>query len=132
MKKIYGGIMLLLFAFASGTMAIPKPKPEPAPEKTVVEKKEEISGVANNTVVAKKETFSGVIEKVDTRRNAVVVRDILKKEKTLTFVVSNKTKIRKSAIPLLLKDVKRAMQVTVEYLEEKDRLSALSIEVHGP
>lgn len=132
MKKICGGILLLLVAFASGTMAIPKPKSEPVPEKTVVEKKEQLSGVAEKTEVAKKEKFSGVIEKVDTRRNAVVVRDMMKKEKTLTFVVSNKTKIRKSAIPLLLKDVKRAMQVTVEYQEEKDRLSALSIEVHGP
>lgn len=118
MKKIFGGVTLLLVAFASGTMAISKPVTEPAPEKTVV---------------GKKETFSGVVEKVDTRGNALVVRGMMREEeKTLTFVVSSKTKIRKSAIPLLLRDVKRAMQVTVEYQEEKDRLSALSIEVHGP
>lgn len=117
MRKIFGGVTLLLVAFASGTMAISKPVTEPAPEKTVV---------------GKKETFSGVVEKVDTRGNALVVRGMMKEEKTLTFVVSSKTKIRKSAIPLLLRDVKRAMQVTVEYQEEKDRLSALSIEVHGP
>ena len=117
MKKIFGGVTMLLVAFASVTMAIPKPGSEPAPGKMVVEKKEK---------------FSGVVEKVDTRGNAIVVRGMMKEEKTLTFVVSSKTKIRKGSIPLLLWDVKRAMQVTVEYQEEKDRLSALSIEVFGP
>jgi hypothetical protein len=56
----------------------------------------------------------------------------MKEEKTLTFVVSSKAKIRKGSIPLLLWGVKRAMQVTVEYQEEKDSLSAFSIEVFGP
>ena len=117
MMKIFGGVTMLLVAFASVAMAIPKPGLEPALGKMVVEKKEK---------------FSSVVEKVDTRGNTVVVRGMMKEEKTLTFVVSSKTKIRKGSIPLLLWDVKRAMQVTVEYQEEKDRLSALSIEVFGP
>jgi hypothetical protein len=57
---------------------------------------------------------------------------MMKEEKTLTFAVSSKTAIHKGAIQLHLDDIKKAMQVTVEYQEEKNRLGALSIEVSGP
>jgi hypothetical protein len=118
MKKIFCGVALLLVAFVSGTMAFPQPGWAPAPEKTVAEKKEK---------------FTGVIEKVDAIGNAIVVRGlVLKEEKTLTFVVSSKTDIRKGTIQLRMGDLKRAKQIVVEYQEEKNSLSALSIEVPGP
>ncbi len=132
MKKTCVGILLLLLACASGSLAIPKPKPEPAPEKATVENKDMLSGRAEKPAKAQKEKFPGVVEKVDTRRNVVVVRDMLNKEKTLTFAVSHKTKISKSAVPLFLKDVKRGMRVTVEYQKEENKLSALSIAVQVP
>lgn len=117
MKNIFGGVALLLVAFSSGTMAFPPP---------------EWTAPLEKKAVGKKERFTGVVEKVDATGNAVVVRGLMMREvKTLTFVVSSKTEIHKGAIPLRMKDVKRAMQVTVEYQKEKDRLIALTIEIPG-
>jgi hypothetical protein len=113
MKKTFCAATLLLFAFVSGTMAFPPPGFKPVQET--------------------KAQFSGVVEKVDITGNVVVVRGMnIKEEKILTFAIDSKTVIKKGELTLQMKDVKRAMQVTVEYKEEKDnRLSALSIEVSG-
>jgi hypothetical protein len=121
MKKV---ILLIAFmtlvAFTSGVMAQQKPAPAkpattPAPAPADVEK------------------FIGMIEKVDGMAKAIVVKGKVKKEeKTLTFVIDDKTKIQKAGKDVPLADLKKDMQVSVEYKKEGEKMIATMIKVAAP
>lgn len=122
MKKMFPLVTLLsLVVFVSGAMAIRKPTPEPAPEAFAV------------TGPEKTMKFSGVIEKVDEIGKTIAVRGkMTKEEKILTFTVEDKTKINKGKTTLPLRDLKKDMQVSVQYKKEMDRIIAIAIEVSIP
>jgi len=127
MRKMFLLVTLLvLVTFVSGVMAIRKPAPEPAlevPESTA----------PGNPMVEKMEKFSGVIEKVDEMGKAIVVRGkMMKEEKTLTFAINDKTKITKGKTATTLGDLKKDMQVSIEYKKEMNKMIAVRIEVSVP
>jgi hypothetical protein len=123
-------IQLALVVFVSGVMAIQKPAPDPAsagpaptePVKQMIEKK-----------IEKIEKFSGVIEKVDEKGKTIVVKGkMIKEEKTLTFAIDDKTKITKDKATIALRDLKKNMQVSIEYKKEMDKMIAVAIEASAP
>jgi ribosomal protein L24 len=74
--------------------------------------------------------FSGVVEKVDAKGNVVVVKGTMMQEKkTLAFDVNDKTRIWRGEMRLHIRDLERTMQVRVEYKQDRDRLTALTIEI---
>ncbi|MGD0914997.1 MAG: hypothetical protein ABSB22_00935, partial [Thermodesulfobacteriota bacterium] len=123
MKKMILLVSLItLVAFVSGAMAQSKTttgpttaKPAAAPEKVKLEK------------------FSGVIEKVDEMAKAIDVKKKVKKEeKTMTFVIDDKTKITKAGKPMAFADLKKDMGVHVEYKKEGDKNVAAAIKATAP
>jgi hypothetical protein len=120
MKKMLFLITLFtLIAFVSGAKAIQKPAPEPvqsaASEKPVMEK------------------FSGTIEKVDEKGKIIAVKGkIMNEEKTLTFVINNRTKITKGKAAMTLGDLKKDMQVSIEYKKDMDKMIAVTINISVP
>ena len=127
MKNLY--LLTVFFAlvtFASGAMAIPKPAPEPAPEAAG-------STAPGKPMMGKIEKFSGVIEKVSEKGNTIVVKGkVMKEEKLLTFVIDNKTKISKGKARMTPSDLKKEMQVSVEYKNEMGGMTAVTIEISIP
>jgi hypothetical protein len=131
MKKMLLLVTLLaLVSTVSVAIAIQKPAPDPAsaapvstePVKPMTEKKME-----------KMEKFSGLIEKVDEMGKAIVVRGkMMKEEKTLTFAINDKTKITKGKTTMTLGDLKKDMQVSIEYKKEMNKMIAVTIEVSVP
>lgn len=131
MKKMLLLVTLLtLVSIVSVAIAIQKPAPDPAsvapvstePVKPMTEKKME-----------KMEKFSGLIEKVDEMGKAIVVRGkMMKEEKTLTFAINDKTKITKGKTTMTLGDLKKDMQVSIEYKKEMNKMIAVTIEVSIP
>jgi hypothetical protein len=74
-----------------------------------------------------------MIEKVDQMAKAIVVKGKVKKEeKTLTFVVDDKTKIQKAGKDVPFADLKKDMQVSVEYKKEGEKMIATMIKVAAP
>ena len=116
MMKIFAGVALfVLFGFVPGAHAISKPAPEASPEQTTI---------------GKRDRFSGVVEKVDAKGNVVVVNGTMMQEKkTLAFYIDDKTRIWRSKMILHIGDLERTMQVRVEYKQEMDRLTAITIEI---
>jgi hypothetical protein len=116
MMKMYAAVALVvIFGFVSGADAIPRPEPEPS---------------SGQTEIGKQRLFSGVVEKVDIKGNVVVVTGMMMREKkTLTFDISDKTRIWRGKTTLDIGDLERTMQVRVEYKQEMDRKTALTIEV---
>jgi hypothetical protein len=116
MMRIFVGVALLvLFGFISGANAIPKPEPESS------------QGL---TTIGKQDMFFGVVEKVDSKGNVVVVKGTMMQEKKmLAFDVNDKTRIWRGKMMLHIGDLERTMQVRVEYKQERDRLTALTIEI---
>jgi len=116
MVKMFVGIALLVvFGFVPGANAIPKPVPESS---------------QGQTAIGERDVFSGVIEKVDVKGNVVVVEGTMMQEKkALSFDVNDKTRIWKGNMMLHIGDLSTTMQVRVEYKREKDRLTALAIEI---
>ena len=115
MKMFVEVALLVLFGFVSGAHAISKPAPEASQEQTTI---------------GKQDMFSGVVEKVDAKGNVVVVKGTMMQEKkTLAFHINDKTRIWRSKMMLHIGDLGRTMQVTVEYKQEMDRLTALAIEI---
>ena len=96
----------------AGTVAAPAPAPAAAPEKP-----------------AKAEKFSGTVEKVDDAAKAVVVKG---KKEEKSFVVDDKTKITKGGKDMPLADLKKGMQVSVEYKKDGDKMVAADIKVAVP
>jgi hypothetical protein len=131
MKKMLLLVTLLaLVSIVSVAIAIQKPATDPAsaapvstePVKPTTEKKME-----------KMEKFSGLIEKVNEMGKAIVVRGkMLKEEKTLTFAINDKTKITKGKTTMTLGDLKKDMQVSIEYKKEMNKMIAVTIEVSVP
>jgi uncharacterized protein YpmB len=124
MKKMFFLLTLLtLVAFVSGVMAIRKPAPEPAPEAPA-------STVPGKPMMEKTEKFSGVIEKVDPKGKIIVVKGkMMKEEKVMTFVIDDRTKITKGKTSMTIGDLKKDMQISVEYKREMNRTIAVAIEV---
>jgi Cu/Ag efflux protein CusF len=120
MKKLILLVALLtLVAFVSGTLAQQKTAPAPAK--------------AAGTPPPKLEKFSGVIDKVDEMAKAVVVKiKVKKEEKTLTFAIDDKTKITKGKETLSFGDLKKGMNVSVEYKKDGDKLVAVTIKAAAP
>jgi len=115
--------VLALITFVSGVMAIRKPGPEPAPEAPA-------STAPGRPTMEKTEKFSGVIEKVDERVKTVLVKGkVMDEEKSWTFVIDNKTKIAKGKAAMTFGDLKKDMQVSIEYRKEMNKLIAVTIEV---
>lgn len=81
----------------------------------------------------KMEKFSGLIEKVDEMGKAIVVRGkMMKEEKALTFAINDKTKITKGKTTMTPGDLKKDMQVSIEYKKEMNKMIAVTIEVSIP
>ena len=127
MKKVLLLVTLLvLVAFVSGVMAIRKPAPEPAPEASA-------STAPGKPVMGKTGKFSGVIEKVDGGGKTLVVKgNMMKEEKTLTFIVDDRTKITQGKTSMTIGDLKKDMQVSIEYKKEMNKMIAVAIEVSVP
>jgi Cu/Ag efflux protein CusF len=119
-KVIFLIALMTLVAFTSGVMAQQKPAPT-KPAATPIPAPAEV------------EKFIGMIEKVDQMAKAIVVKGKVKKEeKTLTFVVDDKTKIQKAGKDVPFADLKKDMQVSVEYKKEGEKMIATMIKVAAP
>ena len=55
-----------------------------------------------------------------------------KEEKALTFVIDDKTKIQKAGKDVPFADLKKDMQVSVEYKKEGEKMIATMIKVAAP
>ena len=128
MKKMILLVALLtLVAFVSGAMAQQKPAPAkpattaaPAPAPAAPEKPK---------AEAKAEKASGAIVKVDEAAKSITVK-VKKEEKT--FVVGDKTKITKGKDTLSFADLKKDMNVSIEYKKEGDKMVAGTVKVSAP
>ena len=130
MKKLILLVALLtLAAFVSGAMAQQKPAPAPAkpagtaaPAPTPAPEKKEMKEV-------KMEKFAGTVEKVDEAAKAVVVKG---KKDEKSFMVNDKTKITKGGKEMPFADLKKGMNVSVEYKKDGDKMMAVSIKAAAP
>jgi hypothetical protein len=121
MKKVILFIAFMtLVVFTSGIMAQQKSAPaKPATTPT--------------PAPANVEKFIGMIEKVDEMAKAIVVKGKVKKEeKTLSFGIDDKTKIQKAGKDVPFADLKKDMQVSVEYKKEGEKMIATMIKVAAP
>ncbi len=116
-RTIVIGVFALMMsvAFVSGVMAQQKP-PTPAPAATA----------PSSALESKLEKFSGSVDKVDTAKKDVSVK--MGKEE-MTFSLSDKAKILEGTKELSLNDLKKGMNVSVEYKKEGTKLIAESISV---
>jgi hypothetical protein len=79
------------------------------------------------------EKFLGTIEKVDDKGRIIVVKGkMVNKEKTLTFVINDQTKMTQGKTAVTLGDLKKDLQVSIEYKEVMGRMIAVVIEVSIP
>ena len=100
--------LMMSVAFVSGVMAQQKPAttPPPAAQQSKLEK------------------FSGTVEKVDSAKKEVFVK--MNKEE-MTFSLGEKAKIMDGKKVLSLNDLKKGMNVSVEYTKEGNKLIAESV-----
>jgi hypothetical protein len=119
MKKILFVVtLLMLVTFVSEAKGIQKPTPNPVQEAPA------------SPVIEKMEKFSGTIEKIDDKGKIILVKGkIMNGEKTLTFVINDQTKITKGNAAITLGDLKKDMQVSIEYKKVMDKMIAVAIEV---
>ena len=76
---------------------------------------------------------SGMVDKIDEMAKAIVVKGKVKKEeKTLTFATDDKTKIQIAGRDVPFADLKKEMQVSVEYKKEGEKMIATMIKVAAP
>ncbi len=74
-----------------------------------------------------------MVDKVDQMANAIVVKGKVKREeKTLTFATDDKTKIQKAGKDAPFADLKKDIQVCVEYKKEGEKMIATMIKVAAP
>jgi Cu/Ag efflux protein CusF len=102
--------LMISVAFVSGVMAQQKPTATPSPA----------------AQQSKLEKFSGTVEKVDSAKKEVFVK--INKEE-MTFSLGEKAKIMEGKKELSLNDLKKGMNVSVEYTKEGNKLTAESINV---
>ncbi len=109
-RTILTGIFTLMisFAFVSGVMAQQKPAATPAPAS-----KPYIWGM-----------FSGTVEKIDSAKKEVVVKQ---GKEEMTFSLSDKAKVTESKKELSFNDLKKGENVSIEYTKEGSNLTAESI-----
>jgi hypothetical protein len=125
-KMLFVLTLLMLVTFVSETMAIQKPASEPVQEAPT-------SSIPGRPVIEKMEKFLGTIEKVDDKGKIIVVKGkMMNQEKTLTFVVDDQTKMTKGKAAIRLGDLKKEMQVSIEYKKLIDQMIAVVIEVSIP
>jgi len=125
-KMILFVAILTLVAFVSGAMA--QGKPAPAKPATTA-----APAPAKPEAPAKLEKFSGTIDKVDEMAKAIAVKGKVKKEeKMMTFSLDDKTKITKGKASLSFADLKKDMQVSVEYKKDGDKMTAVAIKASAP
>jgi hypothetical protein len=79
------------------------------------------------------ERFFGTIEKVNEPRKTIDIKGKVKKEKkTLTFGINDRTTITRAKKELSMANLKKGMDVLVEYKKEGDQLIAVAIKVSAP
>ena len=79
------------------------------------------------------ERFLGTIEKVNEPRKTIDIKGKVKKEKkTLTFGINDRTTITRAKKELSMANLKKGMDVLVEYKKEGDQLIAVAIKVSAP
>lgn len=131
-------VLLTLVAFVSGAMAQQKPAPA-APATTTAPAKP--AGTAAPAKPAGMERFAGVIEKVDAMGKTISVTGkatvimggkITKEDRTLTFVVTDKTKIAHGGKDLPFAELKKDMHVAVDYTKEGEKMIASGIRAAAP
>jgi hypothetical protein len=96
----------------AGTAAPAPAAPAPVPEKPM-----------------KMEKFSGTVEKVD---EAAKMIDVKMKKKTMSFAVDDQTKITKAGKEMSFADVKKGMNISVQYKKEGDKMIATAIKAAAP
>ncbi len=126
MKKMLLLVTLFaLVAFVSGVMAQQKPAPAPAPAAP--------ASTAPAKPMEKMEKFHGEISKVDQMGKMIEVKGKMKKEeKTMTFAISDMTKIMKGKGMMKMEDLKEGMMASVEYKKEGDKMMAATIKLSAP
>lgn len=124
MKKLVSLISIfLIVAFYSMVFGQEKPAPTKSPEALAPEKK----------VKPAIKKFSGVIEKIDEAAKTIDVKMKTKKaEKVLTFVVTPETKITRGKEIIAFGDLKQNINVSLEYKQDGDKLTAISIKIAIP
>ena len=126
MKKVVLIVSVVtLVAFVAVATAQQKPAPAPAPASAPAPEKAK----AEKPKTAKVEKFSGKIEKVDEMGKAIAVKG---KKETMTFAVGDKTKITRAGKDMPFAEVKKDMDVAVDYTKEGDKMMAASITVSAP
>jgi len=125
-KLILVAAFLTLVAFVSGVMAqgTKATAPVPAPAKAAT-----TAAPAPAPAPAKAEKYAGTVEKVDEAAKAVVVKG---KKDEKTFVVDDKTKITKGGKDMPLADLKKGMNVSLEYKKDGDKMVATAIKASAP
>jgi len=109
--------LMISFAFVSGVMAQQKPAATPAP--TTQQSKPAAQQ-------PKLEKFSGTVEKVDSAKKEVSVKQ---GKEEMTFSLAEKAKIMEGKKEVSLNDLKKGTNVSVEYTKEGTKLTAESISV---
>ena len=104
-------------AKAAGTAA-PAPAPAQAPAKAPAPEKP-----------AKVAKFTGMVENVDETAKVVVVKG---KKDEKTFAVDDKTKITKGGKDMPLADLKKGMNVSLQYKKDGDKMVAVAIKAASP
>jgi hypothetical protein len=141
MKKMLLLVTLLaLVSIVSVAIAIQRPASDPASAATAIQKPAPDPASAApvftepvKPLTEKIKKFSGLIEKVDKIGKAIVVRSkMMKEEKLLTFIINDKTKITKGKTTATLGDLKKDVQVFIEYKKEMNKMIAVTIEVSAP
>ena len=124
MKKLILVVALLtMVAFVSGVMAQGKPAPTPAPAKPAV------TAAPAPAKPAKAEKYSGTVDKVDEAAKAIVIKG---KKDEKTIVIDEKTKITKSGKEMAFADLKKGMNVSVEYKKDGDKMVATAVKAAAP
>ncbi len=128
MKKIIFLLTLItLVAFVSGAMA-QQQKPAPAPAKAAVTPAP-AAPAATKAAPVKIEKYSGAIEKIDEMAKAITVKG---KKEEKTFAMDDKTKITKGKETLTFADLKKGMNVSIEYKKDGDKMIAVAIKASAP
>ena len=130
-KTILLVALFTMVAFVSGVMAQGAKAPAPAPAKaagTAAPAPAPAKAPATEKA-AKVEKFAGMVEKVDEAAKAVVVKG---KKDEKTFVIDDKTKIMKGGKDMPLTDLKKGMNVSLEYKKDGDKMVAVAIKAAAP
>ena len=129
MKKMILLVALItVIAFVSGVMAQQKPA-EKAAAPAVAKPAATAPAPAEKPKAVKAEKFAGAVEKIDEAAKTIVVKD---KKGEKTFAIDDKTKITKAGKDMPFAEVKKGMNVSVEYKKDGDKMVAVAIKVAAP